>query len=89
MVLLKQHAKNREEGGNGVTNVKLLEEWIQKSGLKKGYLAKQIGVSRGTFLALTTNKKEFKTSHLGALCKLLGIKDDETVRAIFFDPRGA
>ena len=72
-----------------MTNVKLLEDWIQKSGLKKGYLAKQIGVSRGTFLALITNKKEFKTSQVGTLCKILGIHDDETIKAIFFARNGA
>lgn len=72
-----------------MTNIKLLEERIQKSGLKKGYLAKQIGVSRGTFRSLLANKSEFKTSQVEALCRILDIKDDKTVKAIFFASRGA
>lgn len=72
-----------------MTNIKLLEERIQKSGLKKGYLAKQIGVSRGTFSALITNKKEFKTSQVETLCKILNIKDNESIKAIFFASNGA
>ena len=67
-----------------MTNVKLLEDKIRKSGLKKGYLAEQIGVSRGTFQALIANRAEFKTSQVVVLCKLLGITDDETIKAIFF-----
>jgi transcriptional regulator with XRE-family HTH domain len=85
MVLLKQHRK----GGNNVTNVKLLEEKIRQSGLKKGYVAERIGVSRGTLCSLLSNKTEFKISQIRALCEVLDIKDDETIKAIFFAPVGA
>lgn len=72
-----------------MTNVKLLDEKIRQSGLKKKYLAERIGVSRGTLCALLSNKKEFKTSQVRALCEVLGIKDDETIKAIFFAHVGA
>lgn len=72
-----------------MTNVKLLEEKIRQSGLKKSYLAERIGVSRGTLSSLLSNKTEFKTSQVCALCEVLGITDDETIRAIFFAPVGA
>ena len=77
------------KGGTRVTNVKLLEELIQRSGLKKGYLAKEIGVSRSTFHSLLNNKAEFKTSQVKTLCRLLNIKEDKTIKAIFFASRGA
>ena len=68
---------------------KKLEEKIQQSGLKKGYLAERLGVSRATFSALLSNKTEFKVSQIRVLCELLDIHDDETLRAIFFAQSGA
>ncbi len=72
-----------------MTNRKLLEDKIMQKGLKKSYLAKQIGVSRSTFCALLQNKSEFRASQIATLCKLLDIKDDETMKAIFFAQSGA
>lgn len=72
-----------------MTNVKLLNTFIQKSGLKKGYLAEKIGVSRTTFVALLNNQAEFKASQISALCEVLNIHDDATIRAIFFARNGA
>lgn len=68
---------------------KKLEDMIQQSGLKKGYLAERLGVSRSTFCALLNNKSEFRVSQVRTLCELLGIRDDETLRAIFFAQYGA
>lgn len=72
-----------------MTNKKLLEDKIRQSGLKKGFLAQEIGVSRSTFCALLNNKSEFKANQIRKLCDLLDIKDDKTLRAIFFTPDGA
>ncbi len=69
-----------------MTNIELLEKKIQQSGLKKGYIAEKLGVSRSTFCALLSNKAEFKASQIRVLCDLLDIQDDTMVRAIFFDP---
>lgn len=72
-----------------MTDRKLLEEKIRQSGLKKGYLAERLGVSRATFCALLNNQTEFKTSQVRTLCELLDIHDDETLRAVFFAQSGA
>jgi DNA-binding XRE family transcriptional regulator len=68
-----------------MTNTKLLEEKIKQSGIKKGFLADKLGVSRSTFYAQIRNGVEFKVSQVQTLCNLLGIKDQETMHAIFFD----
>ena len=67
-----------------MTNTALLEEKIAKSGLKKSYIAKAIGLS-GYGLALKIqNVHEFKASEIEKMCILLGIDDLEERCAIFF-----
>ena len=68
------------------TNIELLEHKIQQSGLKKGFLAEKLGVSRTTMNALLSGKNDFKISQVQTLCELLGIEDVETMHAIFFCP---
>ena len=72
-----------------MTNVKLLEEKIQQSGLKKSFIAEKIGISRASLSALLSNKAEFKVSHMRAICDVLGIRDDAEIKAIFFADCGA
>lgn len=67
-----------------MTDTKKLEKIISDSGLKKGFLAKKIGVSRSTFYALMRNEAEFKASQIKILCDLLGIRDRKTMQSIFF-----
>ena len=67
-----------------MTNLKLLEEKIKASGLKKAYIAHKIGVSASTFSALMNNRAEFKASQISAICKILDIQDNAEIRAIFF-----
>lgn len=67
-----------------MTNLKLLEEKIKASGLKKAYIADKIGVSASTFSALMNNRAEFKASQISAICKILDIQDNAEIRAIFF-----
>lgn len=66
-----------------MTNTSLLEQYIEKSGYKKGYLAQQLGLTSYGFALKISNKNEFKASEMTKLCKLLKIsaKDKE---AIFF-----
>lgn len=71
-----------------MTNRKLLEDKIVQAGVKKGFLAERIGVSRSTFSALLRNESEFKASQISTLCELLNIKDEE-LNAIFFAHSGA
>lgn len=66
-----------------MTNTSLLEEYIQRSGYKKSYIAAQLGITAYGFALKCNNSSEFKASEMTILCKLLKIsaKDKE---AIFF-----
>ena len=70
-------------GGENMTNTKLLEQYIEDSGLKKGFIARQLGITAYGFALKVNNKSEFKANEIAILCKLLkiGAKDKE---AIFF-----
>ena len=72
-----------------MTNLKLLEEKIEKSGKKKSYLAKKCGLSRAGFRNCLINKAEFKTSQVDTLCVELGITSLREKEAIFFVKSGA
>lgn len=67
-----------------MTNTALLEEKIIKSGLKKSYIAKAIGLSPYGLTLKIRNINEFKASEIEKLCILLGIDDLEERCAIFF-----
>lgn len=72
-----------------MTNTVLLEKKIAQSGLKKGYLAMRVGLSKAGFRNCCTNKAEFKASQIDILCDLLNITSLEERQAIFFDRSGA
>ena len=66
-----------------MTNTSLLEQYIEKSGYKKSFIAAQLNLTSYGFTLKINNKSEFKASEMTILCKLLKInaKDKE---AIFF-----
>ena len=66
-----------------MTNTSLLEQYIKNSGYKKGFIAKQLGITGYGFALKVKNKSEFKANEITELCRLLkiGAKDKE---AIFF-----
>ena len=66
-----------------MTNTSLLEQYIEKSGYKKAYIAQQLGITSYGLALKINNKSEFKASEMTILCRLLKInaKDKE---AIFF-----
>ena len=66
-----------------MTKTPLLEEYINKSGLKKSYIAKELGLSRYGFNLKCNNKAEFKASEIEMLCNLLNISTRDRM-AIFF-----
>lgn len=72
-----------------MTNVELLEEKIQQSGLKKVFIAEKLGVTPNTLTSLLNNKAEFKASQIVDMCRVLNIKDVAEVKAIFFANNGA
>lgn len=72
-----------------MTNTKLLENEIVRSGKKKSYLAEKVGLSKAGFRNCMVNKAEFKASHIAILIEELKITDFAKVRAIFFTKLGA
>lgn len=67
-----------------MTNTEALLKIIEESGLRKSFIAKEMGLSSYGFQLKVTNKNEFKTSEVNALCKILGIKELEEKEKIFF-----
>jgi hypothetical protein len=66
-----------------VTNTSLLEEYIEKSGLKKNFIINALGISRYGFALKCNNKAEFRASEIETLCNLLKIGTKDRM-AIFF-----
>lgn len=67
-----------------MTNTSLLEQYIKKSGYKKSFIARQIGLkSTYGFSRKVNNESEFTATEIVILCNLLKInaKDKD---AIFF-----
>lgn len=60
-----------------MTNTTLLEEYIEKSGYKKSFIAKALNITAYALTLKINNKSEFKANEIDILCKLLkiGIKD--------------
>jgi hypothetical protein len=68
-----------------MTNTKLLEELIDKSGYKKSYIAKAIGLKSTFGLSKKIrNENDFKATEINALCELLGITSLKEKEKIFF-----
>lgn len=72
-----------------MTNQKLLEDRIQKSGKKKMFLAEKVGLSSAGFRNCCTNKAEFTARQIQILCDELGITSLKDKQAIFFAADGA
>lgn len=72
-----------------MTNTELLEDKILKSGKKKGFLAKKVGLSLAGFRNCVTNKAEFKAAQIDILCAELNITSLREKEAIFFAKAGS
>lgn len=70
-----------------MTNTELLEQAIKKSGLKKGFIAEKLGLSRTGLSNCINNRAEFRVGHVNALCELLNI-DENQRSTIFFARNG-
>ena len=66
-----------------MTNTPLLEQYIEKSGYKRSYIASQLGISSYTLALKINNLSEFKASEIETLCTLLNIDVAERM-TIFF-----
>ena len=66
-----------------MTNTSLLEDYIEKSGYKKSYIAKALGITRSGLFLKCTNKNEFKASEIEILCELLNIGIADRIEIFF------
>lgn len=67
-----------------MTDTKLLNEIISKSGLKKQFIAEQLGISRYSLMQKINNIVEFKISEVDKLCVILKITSLREKDKIFF-----
>ena len=67
-----------------MTDTVALNEAIKISGLKKGFIAEKLGISRFAFQKKETNVTQFKVGEIDVLCKLLGITSLKEKDRIFF-----
>jgi hypothetical protein len=66
-----------------MTNTSSLEQYIEKSGYKKSYIAACVGITAYALALKINNKSEFKANEIDILCKLLNIGMKDRM-AIFF-----
>ncbi len=67
-----------------MVNTDMLNERIEKSGLKRAYIAKELHMTRQALFSKVNNSTEFLSSEVQDLCKLLGITKLTEKEAIFF-----
>lgn len=67
-----------------MTDTAALMQAIDKSGFKRSYIAKQLGLSAYGLSMKIKNKHEFKASEIGAICDILHISSSEDRMRIFF-----
>ena len=67
-----------------MTNTKLLKEIINGSGLKMGYIAEFVGISRQLLWKKINNLTSFNQYEIERMCKVLKITDLKRKEAIFF-----
>jgi hypothetical protein len=72
--------------GNMTDTVRLKEE-IKRSGLKKGWIALELGLSSYGFQRKINNESEFKAGEIKSLCQLLKITSLKKKEEIFFNDR--
>ena len=63
-----------------MTDVNALQSKITDSGLKKTYIAEQLGISYPGYLNKETGKTEFIASEISVMSRLLNLTDRETVK---------
>ena len=67
-----------------MTNTKLLRDKITDSGLKIGYIANAVGLSRQQFWKKVNNLTPFNQIEIDALCSVLHITSLRDKEAVFF-----
>lgn len=67
-----------------MTDTDLLMDYVKKSGLKLGFIAEQLNLSRFGLAKKIKNNSEFKASEIEKLCNLLNITSMRDRNRIFF-----
>lgn len=67
-----------------MTDTEKLSSMIDRSGYKKSYIAKTLGITRAALYKKLSNHSEFKASEINELCKILGITSLKEKESIFF-----
>ena len=65
-------------------DTELLEEYIDRSGYKLGYIIDQLGISRQAFDKKMKNINQFRASEVYVLCDLLKINDADKNKIFLF-----
>lgn len=65
-------------------DVELLDDYLEKSGYKIGYICSQLGISRQAFDKKRRGLTTFRLSEIYVLCDLLRINDDNEKNKIFY-----
>ena len=66
-----------------MTGRELLSEYIKSSGLKKTYIAEQLGITRAGLLLKIRGQHEFRESEIQKLCTLLKINKSARDKIFF------
>lgn len=67
-----------------MTNTQLLLDYIERSGLKRNYIARMLGITTYSLAQKIHNIREFKASEIYTFCRVLRITSPETMESIFF-----
>ena len=67
-----------------MVNTELLNQRIEKSGLKLNFIAEQMGISRVSLWHKLKNERPFKVQEVQDLCDVVGISDPDEKERIFF-----
>lgn len=73
-----------KKGGANLTNADLLKKKIKESGLKLGFIADKLGVSRPTLRTRIEGESDFRVYEIVLLCELLNITSLQEKNDIFF-----
>ena len=65
-------------------DTELLDEYIQKSGLKIGYIVGSLGISRQAFDKKKKGKISFRVPEVYVLCRLLNIPEADKDKIFCF-----
>lgn len=73
---------------DGMTNREMLEQCIERSGLKKGKIAEALGKTINTFSRKLAGKQDFTESEMRTLSRILDLSVEERIAIFFADGVG-